>query len=34
MEISGGPAESLSEESVELVSDDGRYVENEGDLYE
>jgi len=30
METSGGPAESLSKESVELASDDGRYVENEG----
>jgi len=34
METSGDPAESLSEESMELASDDGGYVENEGDLYE
>src|SRR5882757_9538991 len=34
METNGDPAESLSEESVELVRDDGRYEGNEGDLYE
>ena len=34
METSGDPAESSSEESVELASDDGRYEGNEGDLYE
>ena len=33
METSGDPAELSSEESVELVSDDGRYEGNEGDLY-
>jgi len=34
METSGDPAESSSEESMELVSDDGGYEGNEGDLYE